>query len=107
MAEELSIEILKQIRDNTALTNERLDQTNQRLDQTNERLDQTNERLGRVETRLGRVEQGVLDLGKFMRQIALDLAKQERWHDAHVKILEKDVARLSSRVTRLEKKKGA
>lgn len=68
---DLTIEILKQIRDGITDTNERVSALNmdfnQRLDQTNQRLDQANQRLGRV-------EQGLLDLGEFMRQIALDQA---------------------------------
>ncbi|MBI2378628.1 MAG: hypothetical protein HYV07_31820 [Deltaproteobacteria bacterium] len=36
---DLTIEILKEIRDEGRKTNERLDQTNERLDKTNERLD--------------------------------------------------------------------
>lgn len=71
MANELTIEILREIRDGISGLRtefiERLDQTNARLDQTNARLDQAN-------TRLGNVEQGLADLGKFMRQIALDQA---------------------------------
>ncbi len=44
-AKNLTIEILKEIRDEIRKTNARLDQTNARLDQTNSRLDQTNVRL--------------------------------------------------------------
>lgn len=71
MSTDLTIEILREIRDGISGLRtefiERLDQTNARLDQTNARLDQAN-------TRLGNVEQGLADLGKFMRQIALDQA---------------------------------
>ena len=42
---DLSIEILKSIRDEVKQTNSRLDTTNSRLDTTNSRLDQTNSRL--------------------------------------------------------------
>jgi len=70
MTTDITTEILKQIRD--GITELRGD-FNHRLDQTNERLDQNN-------SRLGRVEQGLKDLGKFMRQIALDQAKHERFH---------------------------
>jgi division protein CdvB (Snf7/Vps24/ESCRT-III family) len=42
---DLTVEILKSIRDGVNDTNSRLDQTNLRLDQTNLRLDQTNLRL--------------------------------------------------------------
>jgi len=65
MTTDLTTEILKQIRDGIK---ELREDFNQRLDQTNARLDQTN-------SRLGRVEQGLNDLGKFMRQIALDQAR--------------------------------
>lgn len=41
----VTVEILKSIRDEVKSTNARLDQTNARLDQTNARLDQTNVRL--------------------------------------------------------------
>jgi len=34
-------------------------------------------RLDRVEHRLGRVEHGLVDLGKFMKTIALELTKSE------------------------------
>jgi chromosome segregation ATPase len=63
--ENLTIEILKQIRDEIRATrtdlSARIDQTNARLDQTNVRLDQSNERLGAVESAL------------------LDLAEQQRF----------------------------
>lgn len=106
MAKDLTVEILKQIRDGIGSLkqdfNDRLDQTNQRLDQTNQRLDQTNQRLEKVDQRLERVEQGLLDLGQFMRQIALDQAKHERFHHHHVDLLEKDVRELQERVGKLE-----
>jgi len=101
MTADLTIEILREIRDGIGALradfNARLDQTNQRLDETNQRLDQTNQRLGRV-------EHGLNDLGKFMRQIALDQAKHERFHAHHVERLEDDVANLKHRVQRLENK---
>lgn len=106
MATDLTIEILREIRDGiSGLRKEfidRLDQTNDRLDQTNNRLDQTNARLEQTNSRLANVEQGLNDLGKFMRQIALDQAKHERFHTHHVEILEEDVTDLKRRVTRLE-----
>ncbi|WP_133513020.1 hypothetical protein [Candidatus Thiosymbion oneisti] len=105
MTTDLTTEILKQIRDGiTELRedfNHRLDQTNSRLEELrqdfNHRLDQTN-------SRLGRVEQGLNDLGKFMRQIALDQAKHERFHVHHVERLEEDVTDLKARVQRLEQR---
>jgi benzoyl-CoA reductase/2-hydroxyglutaryl-CoA dehydratase subunit BcrC/BadD/HgdB len=51
---DLSLAVLKQIRDAVTQTREelsqRIDQTNQRLDQTNQRLDQTREELSRRQT---------------------------------------------------------
>ena len=111
MGEDVTVEILKQIRDGiTSMNrdfNDRLDQTNQRLDQTNQRLDQTNQSLDQTNQRLERVEQGLLDLGRFMREIALDQARHEKFHHQHVEVLEKDVQDLSERVRRLEERKGA
>jgi cob(I)alamin adenosyltransferase len=87
MAEDLAVEILKQIRD--GITSLKAD-FNTRLDQTNQRLE--------------RVEQGLLDLGQFMKQIALDQSRHERFHIHHVDVLEKDVADLKERVRRLEER---
>lgn len=81
MSTDLSVEILREIRDGISALR---DDFNSRLDQTNQRLDQTNERLGRV-------ERGLNDLGQFMRQIALDQSKHERFHLHHVERLEDDV----------------
>ncbi len=101
MTTDLTTEILKQIRDGIETLNHRLDQTNSRLEELrqdfNHRLDQTN-------SRLGRVEQGLNDLGKFMRRIALDQAKHERFHAHHVERLEEDVTDLKVRVQRLEQR---
>ncbi len=101
MTTDLTTEILKQIRDGI----EELRQDfNRRLDQTNERLDQTNKRLDQNNSRLGRVERGLDDLGKFMRRIALDQAKHERFHAHHVDRLEEDVTDLKGRVQQLEQR---
>jgi len=57
---DLTIEILRSIRDEAHQTNERLELTNQRLDQTNKRIDRTNDRLDQLRTdvvdRIERVE---------------------------------------------------
>ena len=62
MASDLTVKILREIREEIRATrqelrgtNERLDQTNERLDQTNERLDQTNERLDTVQALAARI----------------------------------------------------
>ena len=103
MATDLTIEILREIRDGIR---ELRDDFNARLDQTNARLDQTNEQLGHTNSRLERVERGLNDLGRFMRQIALDQAKHERFHSHHVERLEADVTDLKGRVQRLEERTG-
>lgn len=51
MSDSVTIKILKEIRDEARITNQRLDSTNERLDSTNGRLDLTNERLERLERR--------------------------------------------------------
>ena len=92
MGDDVTVEILKQIRDGITSTNQRL----QKLDQGVEHL------RGDVNHRLERVEQGLLDLGQFMKQIALDQARHERFHLQHVDVVEKDVADLKDRVRKLE-----
>jgi hypothetical protein len=96
MTTDLTIEILREIRDGIGALRVGF---NQRLDQTNQRLDRSNERLGRV-------ERGLNDLGKFMRQIPVDQAKHERFHSHQVERLEDDVANLKDRVRRLEDHAG-
>jgi chromosome segregation ATPase len=90
---DLTVKILREIRDGIQSTNQRLDQTNQRLDQTNQGLDQVNLRLDHVETAL------------------LDLAGQQRFVVRYVKALSEregridgEVADLRTRVEVLEKK---
>ncbi|MCA9598418.1 MAG: hypothetical protein KC776_34130 [Myxococcales bacterium] len=53
-SDDVTIGVLRAIRDEVSLTNQRLDQTNQRLDQTNHRLDQTNQRLEAMRDELSR-----------------------------------------------------
>jgi cob(I)alamin adenosyltransferase len=112
---DLTVEILKQIRDSVVSVGERVDHMGnslgERIDRVGERVDHVEsslgERLDGTNRRLDRVEQGLLDLGKFMRQIARDQAKHERFHHKHVDLLEKDVGSLKARVTRLEKRRGS
>lgn len=109
MAEDLTLEVLKQIRDGIRSLNDRVEETNQHLVGVDGRLEKVegglagvNGRLEKVETRFERVESGLNDLGKFMRQIALDQARHERFHHQHVEVLEGDVQDLKQRVSRLE-----
>jgi FtsZ-binding cell division protein ZapB len=92
---DLTIELLKQIRDGVYETNTRLDQTNARLDQTNARLDRTRteflERLDQTNGRLERLEGQVAEGLGYMRMLA---ERDER--------LAGDVADLRHRVEALE-----
>lgn len=101
MTTDLTTEILRQIRDGIGDLRQDFNQQIEELRQDfNERLDQTN-------SRLGRVEQGLTDLGKFMRQIALDQAQYERFHAHHVEHLGEEVTDLKERVQRLEQRSAA
>ena len=95
MATDLTVEILREIRD--GIQELRVD-FNARLETLAQRQDQTN-------ARLDRVEHGLNDLGTFMRQIALDQAPRDRFHVHHVKALEQDVTDLKARVQRLEERR--
>ena len=99
MGDDLTIEILKQIRDGIGSMHTDL---NARLDGLNERVDGLNVRVDGLNVRVDRVERGLLDLGKFMRTIALAQTKHERFHTHHVERLEGDVDDLKERVARLE-----
>lgn len=110
---DLTVEILREIRDEARQTNRRLAAVESRLGSMDERLESMDQRLesmdDRLETmdqRLGRTEQGLSDLGKFMRQIALDQARHERFHTHHVDVLERDVEDLKGRVRKIEEKVG-
>src|SRR5574341_136687 len=103
MADDVTVEILKQIRDGITAVNRdlgaRVDRTNQEIGQLRE---DTNTRAERVEQRLERVEQGLLDLGRFMKDLALSMASYERFHAHHVEVLEKDLDDVKARLRRIE-----
>lgn len=104
MATDLTVEILKQIRDELITTRtdlgSRIDQTNARLDQTNERLDQTNERLDQTNERLSAVADTLLELAGQQRFVVRHLsALTER-----DRRLEADVDELRTRVDAIEKR---
>lgn len=64
---------MREIRDEARQTNRRLAAVESRLGSMDQqRLESMDERLESMDQRLGRTEQGLSDLGKFMRQIALD-----------------------------------
>jgi len=92
MGSDITVEILKDIRDEIRGTNQRLDVTNQRLDSVestmNQRLDSVestmNQRLGAVETTL------------------LDLAEQQRFVVRYTKAISERDSRLEPRMSALE-----
>ena len=103
---DLTVEILREVRDEARQTNRRLAAVESRLGSMDQRLGSMDERLESMDQRLGRTEQGLSDLGQFMRQIALDQARHERFHSHHVDVLERDVEDLKGRVRTIEEKVG-
>ena len=81
MGADITVEILKEIRDEIRGTNQRLDATNQRLDGVEVTM---NKRLGAVETTL------------------LDLAEQQRFVVRYTKAISERDSRLEPRVISLE-----
>lgn len=105
-ASDLTVEILREIRDEARQTNRRLAAVESRLGAMDQRFESMDQRLESIDQRLGRTEQGLSDLGQFMRQIALDQARHERFHTHHVDVLERDVEDLKGRVRKIEDKVG-
>lgn len=103
---DLTVEILREIRDEARQTNRRLAAVESRLGSMDQRLESMDDRLESMDQRLGRTEQGLSDLGQFMRQIALDQARHERFHTHHVDVLERDVEDLKGRLRKIEEKVG-
>jgi hypothetical protein len=103
---DLTIEILKQIRDGVAAVAERVERTNAGLAElrhdTNARFAEVRADLKSVDVRLERVELGLRDLGGFMREIAREQAEQREWHRHHVQVLERDMTDVKARLVKLE-----
>jgi chromosome segregation ATPase len=102
---DLTIEILKNIRDEIRGVNGRLDAVNGRLDVTNERLDVVTERLdvtiGRLDVTNERLD--------TVESTLLDLAEHQRLVERHTRVLaerdlrqERRVDELAVRVEKLE-----
>ena len=102
---DLTIQVLREIRDEIRLTNGRLDQTNGQLDQTNGRLDRMNGKLDLTNERLEKLEkrqaQGEIRLSTEMVAVAkavdsvrqllaerLDLRDRVDEHDRRISALE-------------------
>ena len=100
MSDELTLAVLREIRDEIRLTRtdlgQRIDATNQRIDATNQRIDGTNDRLGHVESAL-------LDLAEQQRFVVRWLTADER----RSKHLEAEVDELRGRVESLERRVGS
>lgn len=84
MASDITVEILKDIRDEIRGVRGEQVQTNQRLDQTNQRLGLMTERIDMVETTL------------------LDLAQQQRFVVRYTKAISERDTQLETRVSTLE-----
>ena len=108
MGDEITIEILKQIRDGVLQTNQQVAGVRQEVAEQVGGLKQEvgglKQEVIEVGVRLERVERGLSDLGGFMKQIALDMAKYERFHAHHVEVIEKDLDDVKARLRRLEER---
>jgi chromosome segregation ATPase len=107
--ENLTLEVLKQIRDEGKRTGERIDQTNSRLDQTNSRINETNVRLESLRDDLGRriVESelrtatAITDLSGSAgtrRAELITVIKEDRDLRGRMERAEKDIAALKQRL---------
>jgi predicted nucleic acid-binding Zn-ribbon protein len=97
---DITIDILKSIRDEIRKTNERLVQTNDRLDlmrsELSERIDWTNERLDRLERRQTeadlRLSTEIINVNETMRELTVlirdHLGSTLRDHERRITILE-------------------
>ena len=97
---DLAIEILKQIRDGVSATNAGLERLS---DELREEIAGLRTEVAGTNQRLDRVEQGLTDLGTFMRAIAGDQARHEKWLTKHV---ERELDVLKARVARVESATG-
>src|SRR5512139_1202970 len=113
---DLTIEVLKEIRNEVRATNQRLDQTigqlgrtNERLDQTVERLDQTVERLDQTVERLDRLERRQVETEvRLATELTSVVGAIRDLKDAVLadRDLRRDIADHESRIRRLESKAG-
>ena len=101
---DLTIQVLRQIRDEIVTTRTdlgaRIERTNERIERTNERIDRTNERIDENNQRTARIEHTLLDL-----------AEQQRFVVRHLKTLterdrrlEEDITEIRGRLDVVEKK---
>lgn len=96
--ENLTLEVLKQIRDDGKRNGERIDETNARLNETNARLESLRDDLGRriVESEL-RTATAISDLAGSVRDL-ITVIKEDRDLRGRMDRVEKDVASLKQRL---------
>lgn len=95
---DLTLEVLKEIRDDGRRNGERIDETNARLNETNARLDVLGETLGRriVESEL-RTATAIAELAGTVRELSASL-KEDRDLRRRVERCEHDIAALKQRL---------
>lgn len=102
---DLTLEVLKQIRDDGRRNGERINETNARINETNARLNETNARLDQLRDELGRriVESelrtatAIGELAGTVRDLVSTL-KEDRDLRGRVERCEKDIAALKQRL---------
>lgn len=102
---DLTLEVLKQIRDDGRRNGERIDETNARLNETNGRLNETNVRIDAMRDELGRriVESemrtatAITDLHGTVKELITTI-KEDRDLRGRVDRCEKDIAQLKTRL---------
>ena len=109
--ESLTIAILKEIRDNTAKTNDRLDHLTERVDHLTERVDHLTERVDHLTERVAGVEEGMHGLtarvdamaATQIRQevILMRLAEASERHEEGIKTLIRVTDRINDRIDNL------
>jgi hypothetical protein len=96
--ENLTLEVLKQIRDDGKRNGERIDETNARLNETNVRLESLRDDLGRriVESEL-RTATAITELSGSVREL-ISVIKEDRDLRGRMERAEKDIASLKQRL---------
>lgn len=93
-----TIEVLKQVRDETKRNGERIEETNVRLNETNARIDQTRDELSRriVESEM-RTATAITDLSGTIRDLVTNI-KEDRDLRSRVDRCEREIASLKARL---------
>lgn len=105
MASDLTVKILREIREEIRATRQELRGTNERLDQTNERLDQTNQRLDTVQALAARIP--VIEaIVESTSQEQVFLSRWVRMLSGRDRRIERELAEVRGRVEILERRSG-